>query len=462
MLPRRLLTFLFAFALVSCTSTKNQSTAQPAAGDARTTAPAAEVIDASGDQTVAFVNAKIIPIAGPEIERGVLVVRNGKIVSVGPADGAQVPAGAKQVDVTGKVIMPGLCDTHSHVGGVSGGDQSAALQPDVRVFDALNVREASLAKARAGGLTTINVMPGSGHLLSGQTIYLKLRRAGTIDGMTILDKDGKAMGGIKLANGTNSIRSAPFPGTRAKSAALLRELLVKGQEYREKIQKAAGDPEKMPSRDLGLEAIVEVLEGKRMVHFHTHRHDDILTILRFKKEFGFRVVLHHVSDGWVVADQIAAADVPCSIIVIDSPGGKLEAMNLSWVTGAALEKAGVLPSFHTDDGITDSRLFLRSAAIAVRSGMSREKALYAVTMANAIMMDVGDRVGTLEPGKDADFIILSGDPLSVYTHVLQTWIEGKIVFDRSDPKDRLHAVGGYGASIDQMMFLDNCMGGGEQ
>ncbi|MGH9611694.1 MAG: amidohydrolase family protein, partial [Bryobacteraceae bacterium] len=138
----------------------------------------------------------------------------------------------------------------------------------------------------------------------------------------------------------------------------------------------------------------------------------------------------------------------------DSPGGKEEAKNVSFKTAAVLDKAGVLVGFHTDDPITDSRLFLRSAALAVRAGLTREKALYGVTMANARIIGLQDRIGTLEPGKDADFVLLSGDPLSVYTHVLQTWIEGKKVFDRSDPKDYLYAVGGYGAGHDQPLTLD--------
>jgi imidazolonepropionase-like amidohydrolase len=127
---------------------------------------------------------------------------------------------------------------------------------------------------------------------------------------------------------------------------------------------------------------------------------------------------------------------------------------MSMATGAILDRAGVLVGFHTDDYITDSRLFLRSAALAVRAGMPRDKALYAMTMANAIMLDVQDRVGSLQTGKDADFIILSGDPLSVYTHVLETYIEGKRVFDRNDPNDRLYATGGYGAGRGEMLDLD--------
>ncbi|MGZ5474672.1 MAG: amidohydrolase family protein [Thermoanaerobaculia bacterium] len=409
-------------------------------------------------QTVAFTGAKVIPVSGPEIESGTLIVRDGKIVAVGAVGSVTIPSGAERVDLTGRTIMPGLVDSHSHIGEAAGADSSNPIQPEVRVMDAVNVRDAGIQKAQAGGITTVNIMPGSGHLLSGQTIYLKLRDGNTIDDLIIRLPEGRVAGGLKMANGTNPRRAAPFPGTRAKAAALIREQFVKAQEYREKMRRT--DPSKRPDRDLAMEALVEVLDGKRVVHHHTHRHDDILTVLRLAKEFGFRVVLQHVSEGWRVAGEIAAAGAPASIIMIDSPGGKLETQHLSYTTGKVLDEAGVLVGFHTDDGITDSRFFLRSAAFAVRAGMSRTKALEALTIANAKMLELDHRVGTLAPGKDADFIILSGDPLSVYTHVLETWVEGKKVFDRDDPKDRLYAVGGYGASRDQVLHLD-CIGEGD-
>lgn len=410
---------------------------------------------------VAFTGARVIPISGPEIPDGTLVVDKGRIVAAGPSASTPVPAGARRVDARGKVIMPGLVDSHSHIGQPEGADSSAPIQPDVRVLDSVNVRASSVQKARAGGITTVNVMPGSGHLSSGQTLYLKLRPGQAIDDLLIRLDDGRIAGGLKMANGTNPRRSAPFPGTRAKAAALVREQFIKAQEYREKIRAAAGDASKLPPRDLRMEELVEVLDGKRTVQHHTHRHDDILTVLRLAKEFNFKVVLHHVSDGWMVAGQIAAAQAPVSLIVIDSPGGKLEAKDANLRTGAILEQAGALVGFHTDDGVTDSRLFLRAAALSVRAGMSREKALYGLTMANARILGLDARVGTLEPGKDADFIVLSGDPLSVYSHVLETWVEGVRVFDRSDPKDHLLAVGGYGASRDGGIHIDECMKGTE-
>jgi imidazolonepropionase-like amidohydrolase len=402
---------------------------------------------------LAITGAHVIPISGPEFDNGVLVIEGGKIVSVGPARSTKIPDNAERIDATGKVLMPGFIDSHSHIGSPAGGDGSAPIQPDVRVLDAINVRNARIQKAQAGGITTANVMPGSGHLLSGQTVYLKLKDGRTIEDLFIHLTDGRIAGGMKMANGTNSRRQPPFPGTRAKSAALVREHYVMAEEYRDKIRRAAGDASKMPARDLNMEALVEVLDGKRVVQFHTHRHDDILTVLRLANEFHFKVVLHHVSDAWMVADQIAAAHVPVSLIVVDSPGGKIEAKDISFGSGAALEKAGVLVGFHTDDPITDSRLFVRQAALAMRAGMSREKALYGLTMANARILELHDRTGSLEPGKDADFVLLSGDPVSVYTHVLETWVEGVKVFDRSDPKDYLYAVGGYGASHDQDDFV---------
>ena len=408
------------------------------------------------ERPLAFTGARLITISGPPMEDGVLVVQGGRIVAVGPAARVKPPADAQVVDVRGRTLMPGLVDTHSHIGGGAGADGSAPIQPDVRILDAIDVRSSSIRRARAGGITTVNIMPGSGHLLSGQTLYVKLRPARTIEDLLIPGPDGSPMGGMKLANGTNPLRAGstgPFPGTRGRSAALVREGFVRAQEYRDRLRRAGDDPAKRPPRDLGLEGLVEVLEGKRTVHFHTHRHDDILTALRLAQEFGFRPVLQHVSEAWKVADEIARAGVPSSIIMIDSPGGKLETMDVSLENGAALERAGAPVGFHTDDYITDSRLFLRSAGLAVRAGMSREGALRALTLAGAEMLGLQDRIGSLEAGKDADFVILSGDPLSVYTQVLETYVDGIRVFERGNAEDRLYAVGGYGAGRGETLHL---------
>ncbi|MDX2146619.1 MAG: amidohydrolase family protein [Planctomycetota bacterium] len=442
------------------------------------------------ESPVAFVGATILPVAkggGPAapIAEGVMVVHRGRIEAIGDRS-TLIPPDARRIDARGKFIIPGLVDTHSHIGGVGAADESGPIQPGARVSDSVNVRDSGFRRAVAGGMTTLNIMPGSGHLLSGQTVYVKLRsprnpqnvirpvagaqpeldagQAATVlppqslEEWLFRDQGGRVAGGVKMANGTNPMRNPPFAATRGKAAALVREQFIRAQEYRQKLGAATRpdgsiDEAKAPARDLGLEALVNVLDKRWIVHHHTHRADDIMTVLRLSQEFDFRVVLHHVSEAAMVAQEIARAKVPCSIIVIDAPGGKLEAVNLSLSTGGVLERAGVNVAIHSDDWITDSRVFLRSGALAVRGGMSAPGALRALTLAGAEMMDLQSRVGSLEPGKDADFVLLSGDPFSVYTRVVETWVEGVKVFDLSNPVDRLHAEGGFGAGRDQQPYM---------
>lgn len=389
---------------------------------------------AAQDKAIAFTGARILTMAGEPIENGTLVIRDGKILAVG-ADVA-IPADATRIEARGRVIMPGIVDTHSHIGQVAGADGSGPIQPEVRAMDSIDPLSSTIAKARAGGVTTANIMPGSGHLMSGQTFYMKLRSGRTIEDLAFAMKNGAALGGMKMANGTNPMGRSGFPGTRAKSAALVREVLTEAKAY------CDGDRKK---RDLAKEALCEVLSGERLVHFHTHRADDIMTVLRLKREFGFDVLIQHGTETWKIADELARAGVPVSNITIDSPGGKLETMELRMDNAAILEDAGVLVSIHSDDAIIDSRMLLREAALAVRGGMTRDGALRALTINGAKQMRLDQRVGSLEAGKDADFLVLDGDPLSTYTHVLETWVEGAKLFDRSRAEDLLMATGGYGA-----------------
>jgi imidazolonepropionase-like amidohydrolase len=389
---------------------------------------------AAQDRAIAFTGARILTMAGEAVEDGTLVIRDGKILAVGA--NVAIPADAERRDAKGRVIMPGIVDTHSHIGQVAGADGSGPIQPDVRAMDSIDPMSSTIAKARAGGVTTANIMPGSGHLMSGQTFYMKLRKGRTIEDIAFQIKDGAALGGMKMANGTNPMGGSGFPGTRAKSAALVREVLTEAKAY------CAGDRKK---RDIGKEALCEVLSGERLVHFHSHRADDIMTVLRLKQEFGFNVLLQHGTETWKIADELAKAGVPVSNITLDAPGGKLETMDLRMDNAGILERAGVLVSIHSDDAIVDSRMMLREAALAVRGGMSRDGALKALTINGARQMKLDARVGSLEPGKDADFLVLDGDPLSAYSHVLETWVEGDKLFDRSKPEDLLMATGGFGA-----------------
>jgi len=393
-------------------------------------------------------NARVLTITRGIIESGAVRVENGLIAEVGETVGER---DARVVDLHGQVLMPGLIDTHSHVGisnrpgGMDANERSGPVQPGLRALDAIYPQDATIRMATAGGVTTGNIMPGSGNVMGGQTAYVKYRGE-TIDEM-LIDNDG-ITGGMKMANGENPKRGYgarnKAPDTRMAVAALQREVFVKARNYREAWKKYEETGEgKAPERDLGMEAMLEVLDGKRIVHFHTHRADDIMTAIRLSEEFGFRLVLQHVTEGFKVAKEIARHHVPCSIIVIDAPGGKHEAINLLAKNAAALKDAGVTFAFHTDDSITDSRWFLRSAALAVRAGLDRETALRALTIDAANMIDLGDRIGSIEAGKQADLVVLTGDPLSVYTHVAMTFIEGRKVFDRSNAQDRPYAVGGF-------------------
>jgi imidazolonepropionase-like amidohydrolase len=410
----------------------------------------------SSDQVLVVRGARIYPISGPPLENGVLVVRAGKIEAVGVAGSVNVPPNAQVLDATGKILMPGIVDTHSHIGiignppvppNVDANEGSGPVQPQLRAIDAINPAAPGVRIANAGGITTANIMPGSGNVIGGQTAYVKLRGQ-TIEEMLIPG----TIGGMKMANGENPKhygRRDQAPVTRMEEAALARQAYTKAQEYKRKWDDynsavVAGKKDaKRPDADLGMEALVQVLDGKRIVQHHTHRADDIMTVLRIADEFHYRVVIHHGSEAYLVADELAKRHIPVTLTIVDAPGGKLEAINVNEHAAAILEKAGVKVAINTDDDINSSRFILREAALAVRGGMSEEGALRALTINAAQMLDLGDRVGTLEKGKDADFILLSGPPFSVYTKVLETWIDGKKVFDRSDPADLHYATGGY-------------------
>lgn len=408
---------------------------------------------ADADKLTVFKNATIYTAtADKPIFNGYLVVKGGAILHVGtelPRLDAP-PEGVDTIDLKGATIIPGLVDTHSHVGVWSrpnvpansdGSEMSGPVQPSVRAIDSFNPDDPGIRMAVAGGVTTANVMPGSGNVIGGQTVYVKYRGR-NIEEMRITGraKDKDIVGGLKMANGENpkgysrSKGAAPF--TRMKIAALQRETFQKAKEYKAKV-----DAGEKPDRDLSLEPIVEVLNGTRTVHFHCHRADDLLTAIRISEEFGFEIVLQHATEGYRVADVLAKKKIPVSLTLVDSPGGKAEVMGLLEENAAILEKAGVQVTINTDDSVTESRFMLRTGAIAVRGGMSEAAALKAITINAAKLLHLDHRIGTLEKGKDADFVVLSGNPFSVYTQVLATIIDGKVVFDLA--RDRAYQMGGF-------------------
>lgn len=416
----------------------------------------------SDEPALVFRGARVLPVAGDAIADADLVVRGGKIVAVGRRGEVALPLGAEVHDLAGKVVIPGLVDSHSHIGiypkpGIEahsdGNEMTGPVQSGIRALDAIWPDDPGIRMALAGGVTTANIMPGSGNVIGGQTLYVKLRE-GPIAAMMVTP--GTPQGGLKMANGENPKRAYgsknQAPGTRMRLAALQREQFLKARDYKRKweafrqARKNGGETSKTatePDRDLALEPLVEVLERKRTVHFHTHRADDIMTVLRLADEFGFEVVVQHGTEAYKVAGELAQRKVPVSLTIPDSPGGKPEVDDLIEQNAAILDRAGVSIAVNTDDFITESRFLLRTASLAVRGGLSEAAALRALTLNPARMLHLEDRLGTLEPGKDADFVVLSGPPFSVYTQVLHTYVDGRKRYDRDDPALASYAVGGF-------------------
>ncbi len=436
--------------------------------------------DANKSEVTVYRNARIHTVSGSVIESGTLVVTDGRIVDVGASDKVAIPVGAKVIDVAGKVIIPGLVDSHSHLGVYSrpavnansdGNEVTDPITSIVRALDSLNPFDPGIRMANAGGITTANIMPGSANVIGGQTIYVKLRGYSPEQ---MWFETPHVLGGLKMANGENPKKAyggkGKAPSTRMKVAALQRAELVKAQEYlakwdkyRQKLAefdaKKADDkkpeskedvasPPTPPERSLSLEPLAEVLQKKRTVHFHTHRADDILTVLRLRREFDFDLVIQHGTESYKVLDEIAKAGVPISLTIPDSPGGKAEVVGFIEECAAELTKAGIKVHVNTDDPVTESRFLLRTAAVTVRGGLSTDDALKAITLYPAQALKLDHRVGSLEKGKDADFVVLSGEPFSVYSRVLETYIDGKRVFALSDERDRSFQTGGY-ASLDK-------------
>ncbi len=408
------------------------------------------------DAPIVYQGARIHTASGPVIERGVMIVVKGKILDVGSEDQVKIPKNAKVRDMSGKVIIPGLVDTHSHIGifgrnpgGADGTEMTGPVQPGLRAIDAINPNDPGIRMALAGGVTVANIMPGSGNAIGGQTLYVRLKGT-VVEAMRIIA--GRILGGIKFANGENPKgvygAKGQAPHTRMKIAALQREMLTKAQAYKRQWDsfnkaKAAGEKATPPERDINLDPLVEVLEKKRTVHFHCHRADDIMTAVRLSEEFGFEIVLQHCTEGYLVAEELAKRGISVSLTLVDSPGGKPEVMGLLEENAMILTKAGVKVAINTDDSVTESRFFLRTGAIAVRGGLSEDNALKALTLYSAQMLHLDERIGSLQKGKDADFVVLSGAPFSVYSQVLETYIEGEKMFDREVHEDWTYQAGGF-------------------
>jgi imidazolonepropionase-like amidohydrolase len=396
-------------------------------------------VEKTGD--FAVTNATVWTVSGETIENGTVVVKDGKIAAVGTD--VKIPRRAKIVDAAGGALIPGIIDAHSHIavdGGVNEG--SIAVSSMVGIEDVLNPDDIGIYRALAGGVTSANILHGSANPIGGKNAVVKLRWGAEADDLLIAD----AMPGIKFALGENPKRSnfrgagmpQRYPQTRMGVMDVIRQAFTEAREYQKEwdaYEKAKGSA-MPPRRDLKLEPLVEILEGKRLVHSHCYRADEILQLLRLAEEFGFRVAtLQHVLEGYKVADEIAAHGAGASTFS-DWWGYKVEAYDAIPHNAALMAERGVLVSINSDSG-EEMRHLNQEAAKAVKwGGMDEVAALATVTLNPAKQFRIDDRVGSIEVGKDADLVLYDGHPLSIRSVVQKTWVDGDLYFDREADRER--------------------------
>ena len=406
----------------------------------------------------AWVGAKILNGKGEVIENGVLLVQDGRISAVGPADRVSIPENTEKINATGRVIIPGIIDSHSHLGIYSrpavpansdGNEMTGPVQPGVRALDATDPADPGIPMARAGGVTTANIMPGSGNVIGGQTLYVKLREPAPSrdDGhprrADRRPQDGQRrepQAGLRPQGSTARHPHAPRRhAARAVPQGARLSAEVGGVPGGEGRRQGGRQP---PETDLSLEPLVEVIERKRTVHFHSHRADDILTVARLADEFGFEVVLQHGTEAYKIADELAEKGIPVSLTLLDSPGGKAEVVDLSEECGRELNAARVKVLINTDDPVTESRFLLRSAAIAVRGGLPENVALKGLTP-NAAKLQArrSHRLARTRQGRR--FRPPERRPIQRLDARVQTYIDGRKVFDLDDDLQRRYQTGGF-------------------
>ena len=358
---------------------------------------------------------------------GDILIRDGKIAAIGPA--LDAPDAAETVDAAGLEIYPGLVEAHGHIGldgwavGYEGTDYNEyndPVTPQLRAIDAINPFDESLRDAALGGVTTLCTGPGSSNVLGGTFACFKpVGRC--IDDMCLIPEAA-----MKCAFGENPKRCYREKGisSRMNTAAKLRETLFRAREYMEKLDAAAGDPAKAPAFDMRLHAMLPVMRGQMPLKAHAHQANDILTAIRIAREFGVKLTLEHVTEGALIVDELVKANVPLAIGPTFGQPSKIELKNKSWQTPVILNRAGCQVSIITDSPVTQQSHLRFCAAMAIFNGMPEFDALRCVTLNPARHIGVQDRVGSLEPGKDADLVLADGSLFDLQTRVLATYIDG--------------------------------------
>lgn len=384
-------------------------------------------------------NATILTVTQGTIENGSILIRNGKIARVGRR--VRVPRGATVIDATGLYVIPGIIDAHSHIAADSINEGSVAVSSMTGIEDVLDPDDINIYRDLAGGVTTANVLHGSANPIGGKNAVIKLRWGTDAKGLLF---EG-APPGIKFALGENPKRSnfppptgtpRRYPATRMGVMDVIRQAFIEARQYRREWQnyqhrRRAGEEHLIPPRrDLKLEPLVEILEGKRLVHSHCYRADEILQLIRLAEEFGFQIAtFQHVLEGYKVAKEIAAHGAGASTFS-DWWAYKVEAYDAIPYNAAIMTEKGVVVSINSDSA-EEARHLNQEAAKAMKwGGLSETEALKLVTLNPAIQLGIADRVGSIEVGKDADLVLYDQNPLSVYAVPQKVLIDGVVYFDR--------------------------------
>ncbi len=388
------------------------------------------------------------------VEGADLLVVEGRIAAVGKA--LVPPAGAVEIDATGKHVTPGLIDAHSHSaidGGVNEGSNTTTAE--VRIRGVVDPTSVALYRQLAGGLTAANLLHGSANAIGGQNAVIKLRWGADAETLVF----DAAPQGIKFALGENpkqsnwNVDERRYPQTRMGVERAIRERFEAALDYRREWREWAALPASKkrdrvpPRRDFQLEALVEILEGKRDVHAHSYRADEIVMLLRVAEDFGFQVkCFQHVLEGYKVADELAAHGAGASTFS-DWWAYKFEVIDAIPYNGAIMWDRGVAVSFNSDSSELARRLNLEAAKAVRYGGVPEAEALKFVTLNPAVQLGIDSRVGSLEKGKDADFVVWSGHPLSTSSRAEQTWVDGRKYFDREEDLARREALAAERAAL---------------
>ena len=385
-------------------------------------------------------NATVLTITKGVLENADVLIRNGKIAAVGK--NLNATANAHVIDATGKYVMPGIIDCHSHSMLDTINEGTLAVTSMAHTRDVLDPTDVNIYRELAGGVTTLNLLHGSANPIGGLNTVVKLKYGKPAAEFIFPG----AMPGIKFALGENVKRSSTpnqpgvtrrYPNTRMGVEETIRDAFIRARDYKKdwddyRAKVAKGEKNLVaPRRDLQLEPLVEVLEGKRYVHSHCYRADEILMLLNLADEFGFKVkTLQHVLEGYKVASEIAAHGAGASIFA-DSWAYKIEAYDAIPYNAAIMTRAGVVVSMNSDSDERARRLNIEAAKAMRYGDLTEEQSLKLITINPAIQLGIQDRVGSIEVGKDADLAIWNGHPFSVYSRVDQTFIDGDVYFDRT-------------------------------